>query len=61
MEGTVTDVIEGSQKNQNNTETAQNVIVKVQRDNMYSKFYEYIEQKGLLTDTTNPTLKNIFF
>lgn len=57
MEGTVTDVIEGSQNNQNNTETAQNVIVKVQRDNMYSKFHEYIEQKGLLTDTSDPALK----
>ena len=57
VEGTVTDVIEGSQNNQNNTETAQNVIVKVQRDNMYSKFHEYIEQKGLLTDTSDPALK----
>lgn len=57
VEGAVKDMIEGSQNNQNNTETAQNVIVKVQKDNMYSKFYKYIEQKGLLTDTSNPTLK----
>lgn len=57
VEGALKDMIEGSQNNQNNTETAQNVIVKVQKDNMYSRFFNYIKEKKLITDASNPTLK----
>lgn len=49
-------MIEGLQVNQNNTETAQNVVIKVQKDNMYSGFLEFITQNHLLTNTTSPDI-----
>lgn len=49
-EGNVKSTIEGMQFNHNITETAQNIMLKVQKDNMYARFFEYIQQKDLLID-----------
>lgn len=56
VEGNVKTIIEGMQFNQNNTETAQNVVVKVQKDNMYHSFLTYIQQNDLLADVASPDL-----
>lgn len=56
-EGNATTITEGMQFNQNNTETAQNVVVKVQKDNMYNSFFTYLQHNDLLTDTTNPDIE----
>lgn len=46
----------GKQFNQNNIETSQNVLVKVEKDNMYDKFIEYVEEHNLFTDIANPDI-----
>lgn len=46
----------GKQFNQNNIETSQNVLVKVEKDNMYHKFIEYVEENDLFTDIANPDI-----
>lgn len=46
----------GKQSNQNNVETSQDVLVRVERDNMYHKFIEYVEENGLFTDVANPDI-----
>lgn len=49
-------ITEGLQVNQNNTETAQNVVIKVQKDNMYGGFLEFITKNHLLTNVTCPEI-----
>lgn len=46
----------GKQFNQNNIETSLNVLVKVEKDNMYHKFIEYVEENNLFTDIVNPDI-----
>lgn len=43
----------GKQFNQNNIETSQNVLVKVEKDNMYDDFIGYVEENDLFTDIAN--------
>lgn len=57
VEGTANITVEGMQFNQNNTEIVHNITLKVQKDNMYNKFYEYIQEKDLLVDAQNPTFE----
>ena len=44
---------EGKQFNHNNTETFQNVIKIVQKDNMFNCFLNYMRQKALLAEVPN--------
>lgn len=46
----------GKQFNQNDTETSQKVLVKVEKDNMYHKFIKYVQKKQLFTDVANPDI-----
>lgn len=46
--GEYTEENEGKQINKTDTESSQNVILKVQRDNMYNDFLTYLEYKNLL-------------
>ncbi len=46
----------GKQFNQNSTETSQKVLVKIEKDNMYDDFIEYVKKKHLFTNITNPEI-----
>lgn len=56
VNGSSTTTTNGEQFNQNSTETSHKVLVKVEKDNMYHDFIQYLEYNGLFTDISNPDI-----
>lgn len=54
--GTYGETNEGEQFNQSNTETSQNIISKLQKDNMFNDFVEYIKPKEITSPSSLETV-----
>ncbi len=52
--GSTTTTTSGKQLNQSNTETSQNTLIKVEKENMYDDFMEYVKKNHLFMDVSNP-------